>query len=131
MMLVSCGVQACKTQHSSNQNFEGLRFRGSWLLSAVGWGQKEHNTVPQKSNRWCSELREPRHSARSQGGEWSLVASAVLQLPPFFVFWACKDIPRSRFHLLGMRSMGNKTGLRTGKTGILSQLCHQLSGKST
>lgn len=69
--------------------------------------------------------KEPRRGV-VLGGLSCTPAASILS-----VFWACKDIPRSRFHLLGMRSMGNKTGLRTGKTGILSQLCHQLSGKST
>lgn len=56
-----------------------MGLRDGQLLSAVRWGQKEHNTFPQKSNWWCSELKRLSREARRG------VVPTALQLP-FYVF---------------------------------------------
>ena len=55
--------------------------------------------------------REPRRGVVLSGPNWT--PAAVLS-----TFWECMAIPWSKFHLLRMRSVRNKTGLKTGKVGI-------------
>ena len=71
------------------QNFEGLGSWGNWPLLYIVWEQKKPRAFSQKSNRWYSELRASRGSAKSQrGGVQSMVAPTVFQLPCLHSSWA-------------------------------------------
>ena len=111
VMLVLWGAQACERQHQSKQNFEGVGLRDGQLLSAVRWGQKEHNTFPQKSNWWCSELKRLSREARRG------VVPTALQLPFFLCFWCVWSFHEGSFICSGWEAWEIRQGWKLGKWG--------------